>query len=286
MGRMQDKVVFITGIGRGQGRSHALRLASEGASIIGVDLCEDIATNSYPMSTAEDLKETVRLIEATGQKIVAGQADVRDLASITAVLEAGVQEFGRLDGIVANAGICPLGTPNAQAFLDALNVDFIGVVNTVQAGLPHLEDGGSIVATGSVAGLIPGATDNPDLGPGGLGYSWAKRAVASFVNDLAIVTAPQKIRVNAVHPANTNTMLLHNERMYKIFRPDIESPTREDAELGFPAFQAMPVPYLEPSDISDTVLYLLSDDSKYVTGMQMRVDAGGYVKLRPQQPTF
>jgi SDR family mycofactocin-dependent oxidoreductase len=286
MGRVEGKVVFITGAARGQGRAHALRLAEEGADIIGVDICADISTNRYPMATREELEETVRMVEKLDRRMIASVADVRDRAAVKAALDAGVAELGRLDAVVANAGICPLGTTGGEAFLDALQVDYAGVMNAVEAALPHLKEGASIVATGSLAALLPGTVDAPGSGSGGLGYSLAKRFIASFANDLAYVLAPQKIRVNAVHPTNVNTMLLNNDQMYGIFRPDIEAPSRDDALVAFPAMQAMPIPFVEPEDIAAMVLFLVSDESRYVTGMQMRVDAGGYVKSRPQQPTF
>lgn len=286
MGKLQDKVVLITGAARGQGRAQALRFAEEGADIIGVDLCADIATNAYPLATREDLDETVRRVEKLGRRMFAAQADVRERTPLTEAVARGVAELGRLDAVVAQAGICPLGSQDPQAFLDAVSVDFNGVVNTVQAALPHLPDGASIVATGSVAGLLPGSTDDPNNGFGGLGYAMAKRAVASFINDLAVTLAPRGIRANAVHPTNCNTAMLNSDVMYRVFRPDLESPTREDALPAFPAMNAMPVGYVEPEDVAAAVLFLISDDSRYVTGMQLRVDAGSYVKNRPQQPAF
>ncbi|GAA0556191.1 mycofactocin-coupled SDR family oxidoreductase [Actinomadura livida] len=285
-GRVQDKVVFITGAARGQGRAHALRLAEEGADIIGVDLCGDIATNGYALATREDLDETVRQVEKLGRRMVARQADVREPGEVREAADAGAAELGRLDAVVAQAGICPLGNQDPAAFLDAVAVDFNGVVHAVQAALPHLPDGGSVIATGSVAGLLPGATDNPANGFGGLGYSWAKRAVASFIHDLAVTLAPRSIRANAVHPTNTNTDMLHSDPMYRVFRPDLASPTREDALLAFPAMNAMPVGFVEPEDVASLVLFLVSDESRFMTGMQLRVDAGSYVKNRPQPPAF
>ncbi|WP_406444481.1 mycofactocin-coupled SDR family oxidoreductase [Streptomyces sp. NBC_00631] len=287
MGRVQDKAVFITGAARGQGRAHAVRLASEGADIIAVDLCEDIATNGYPLATEADLDETVRQVEKLGRRIVARRADVRDPAALKSAVSEGVAELGRLDAVVAQAGIAPLGPQQtAQAFLDAVTVDFNGVVHAVEAALPHLPDGASIIATGSIAGLIPATVDNPANGPGGLGYSFAKRQVSAFVHDLATVLLSRRIRVNAVHPTNVNTDMLNSDLMYRSFRPDLENPTREDALPSFPATTGFGIPYVEPENISDMVLFLVSDESQYVTGMQMRVDAGGYVKRRPQLPAF
>ena len=274
-GRVEGKVAFVTGAARGQGRSHALRLAQEGADIIAVDICEDIATNHYPLSTEADLAETARQIEALDRRVVTVKADVRDPAQLKAAVESGVAELGHLDVVVANAGICPLGKDvPVQGFLDAIMVDLFGVVNAVNAALPHLRSGASIVCTGSVAGLMPGGTDNPENGPGGAGYSHAKRGVARFVHDLALQLAPQSIRVNAVHPTNVNTDMLQSQPMYDVFRPDLEHPTREDAELAFPAMQPMPIGYVEPVDISNAVLFLASDEARYVTGLQLKVDAG------------
>ncbi len=287
MGRVDGKVVLITGVARGQGRAHALRLAEEGADIVGVDVLEDFATNDYAMSTQADLDETVRLVEKLDRRIVVRKADVRDLQSLKTAVDGAVAELGgRLDAVIAQAGICPLANSDAQAFLDAVTVDFNGVVNAVDAALPHLVDGGSVIATGSVAGLITGATDNPKTGAGGLGYSFAKRSVAAFVNDLAIALAPRMIRANAIHPTNCNTNMLNSDIMYRQFRPDLENPTREDALVAFPAMNAMPVGYVEPEDIAAMGLFLVSDESRYVTGMQMRVDAGAYIRNRPQQPAF
>ncbi|MQY21492.1 mycofactocin-coupled SDR family oxidoreductase [Nocardia macrotermitis] len=287
MGRVQDKVVFITGAARGQGRAHAIRLAEEGADIIAVDICADIDTNPYPLARREDLDETVRLVEKAGRRAVARVADVRDAAALKSAVDDGVAAFGRLDAVVAQASIAPLGIDRGtQAFIDVVAVGCNGVVHAVQAALPYLTAGGSIIATGSIAALATATTDNPALGPGGLGYSFAKRTVASFIHDLGTVLMPHQIRVNAIHPANVNTAMLHNEAMYRAFRPDLEHPVREDAMPSFPATTGMGNPYVEPEDIADMVLFLVSDESKWVTGMQMRVDSGGYLKKRPQQPVF
>jgi SDR family mycofactocin-dependent oxidoreductase len=274
-GRVEGKVAFVTGAARGQGRSHALRLAEEGADIIAVDLCEDIATNHYALSSAEDLAETARLIEKLDRRVFTQKADVRERSQLAAALAAGVAEMGHLDVVVANAGICPLGSDvPPQGFLDAVSVDLVGVINAVEAAFPYLKAGAAIVCTGSVAGLMSGGTDNPQNGPGGAGYAHAKRGVARFVHDLALQLAPHSIRVNAVHPTNVNTNMLQSEPMYKVFRPDLENPTREDAEPAFGAMQPMPIGYVEPVDISNAVLYLASEEARYVTGLQLKVDAG------------
>jgi SDR family mycofactocin-dependent oxidoreductase len=279
-GRMEGKVVFVTGAARGQGRSHALRLAEEGADIIAVDLCEQIASNPYPLSTPEDLAETVRGIEALDRRIVARQGDVRDRVRLKAVVEEGVAELGRLDVLVANAGILPMGGGDGlSAFVDAVDVDYVGVINSVAVALPHLTPGSSIVVTGSTGALMPKTVDNPALGTGGTGYGFAKRQLVAYVEALALQVASHMIRVNAVHPTNCNTDLLHNQWMYNIFRPDLDAPTREDVEPSFVAFQAMPIPYVEPVDISNLVLFLASDEARYITGQQIRVDAGSLLKF-------
>jgi SDR family mycofactocin-dependent oxidoreductase len=279
MGTLEGKVAFITGAARGQGRSHAVRLAAEGADIIAVDICETFDSMNYPLATPEDLAQTVKDVEALDRRIVAGQGDVRVRSELKAVLDAGLAEFGRLDVVVANAGVTAMKSPTiAQAFIDGVDVDLGGVLNTVGVTVPHLGEGASIVVTGSTAGLMKGLIDNPATGPGGAGYAWAKRTIASYVEALALQLAPHLIRVNAIHPTNVNTALLHNEDIYRAFRPDLENPTREDAMLAFPAMQAMPVPYIEPGDVSELVAFLASDKSRYMTGLNIRLDAGAMLK--------
>lgn len=274
-GRMAGKVAFVTGAARGQGRSHAVRLAEEGADVVAVDICSDIDSNHYPLATEADLAETARLVEALDRRVVTRVADVRDRAQLAEALAAGVAELGHLDVVVANAGICPLGSDvPLQGWFDVVAVNLTGVLNAVEVALPHLSAGGSIICTGSVAGLLAGGTDNPQNGPGGAGYSFAKQNVARFVHELAKQLAPQSIRVNAVHPTNVDTDMLQSAPMYKVFRPDLDNPTREDAELAFPAMQPMPIGYVQPVDISNAVLYLASDEARYVTGLQLKVDAG------------
>ena len=277
-GRVEGKVAFITGAARGQGRAHAIRLAEEGADIVAVDLCDQIASNPYPLATPEDLELTVKEVEARGRRIVARQADVRERSELRDALDAGLAAFGRVDIVVANAGILPMGLMNPSAWVDAVDVDLIGVMNTVAAALPHLTAGASIIVTGSTAGLMKGTTDNPALGPGGAGYSYAKQTLVTYTEALALQLAPAMIRLNAVHPTNCNTHLLNHEGIYKVFRPDLAEPTRDDAMVTFPLFHAMPIPYIEPEDISHLVLFLASDESRYVTGLNIRVDAGSLLR--------
>jgi len=280
MGRVEDKVAFITGAARGQGRSHAVHLAEEGADIIAVDICEDITSNEYPLARPEDLDETVRLVEKTGRRIVPIQADVRDRRALAEALDRGITELGKLDVVVANAGICPLGEGlPVEAFIDAVDVDLVGVINAVHVALPRLGEGASIIMTGSVAGLLSSASSGSGpQGLGGAGYNLAKRVIVEYSTTLAVKLAPKSIRVNAVHPTNCNTDMLQSEPMYKTFRPDLANPTVAEAEEGFRSFQAMPVPWVEPADISYAVVYLASDESRYVTGLQLPVDAGATIK--------
>jgi SDR family mycofactocin-dependent oxidoreductase len=277
-GRLEGKVAFITGAGRGQGRSHAIRLAEEGADIIAVDICRQIESNLYPLATPEDLEETAKAVENANRRIIARQADVRDRDALKAVLEEGIREFGQLDVVVANAGIMPMGIGNPMDFVDVTDVDLIGVMNTVAASIPHLPDGASIVVTGSTAGLMSGTTEGGSMGSGGSGYSWSKRTLVGYVEQMALALAPRMIRVNAIHPTNCNTHLIHNKELYQVFRPDLENPTREDVIPAFTHFQAMPIPYVEPVDISNAVLFFACDESRYVTGQQLRVDAGSLLK--------
>ncbi|MFJ9100597.1 mycofactocin-coupled SDR family oxidoreductase [Streptomyces sp. NPDC102405] len=280
MGRVEGKVAFITGAARGQGRSHAVRLAEEGADIIAVDLCRDYETVGYKMATPDDLKETVRLVEAQGRRIVALQSDVRSMADMREAVQRGVAELGGLDIVVAQAGIAPLrGEPKLQAWCDAVDVDLIGTINAIQAALPQLREGASVIATGSTAALMDhGIVAEPGSNPGGAGYAFAKRALSEYIHELARNLAPLKQRANVVHPTNCDTPMLQSEPMYRSFRPDLENPTRADAEPSFAVQQAMPVPYVEPIDISNAVLFLASDEARYITGTQLRVDAGGYLK--------
>jgi SDR family mycofactocin-dependent oxidoreductase len=278
MGRVDGKVVFITGAARGQGRSHAIRLAEEGANIVAVDICAPIASMRYPLATPEDLQQTVKEVEATGRKIIARQADVRDRSQLKATIDEALSNFGRVDVVVANAGICPMEDPSlCEGFVDVTDVDLIGVMNTVAVSLPHLQSGASIIVTGSTAGMMEGTTEN--LGAsGGVGYAWAKQVIVRYVEVLALQLAPHMVRLNAIHPTNCDTHLLQNDDIYRAFRPDLDNPTKEDAKLAFPAMQAMPIPWIDPVDVSHLVTFLASDESRYITGLNIRLDAGAMLK--------
>jgi SDR family mycofactocin-dependent oxidoreductase len=289
--RLDGRVALVTGAARGQGRAHAVRLAEEGADVIAVDLCAQIDSVLYPLATPEDLAETERLVGERGRRIVACRADVRERGELRAAVAAGVGELGRLDVVVANAGIYPMamGDPDPMDFVDATDVDLLGVMNTVAVALPHLPDGASIVVTGSTAAMMPSTGDNPLLGPGGAGYGWSKRVLVEYVEQMALHLAPRFIRVNAVHPTNVDTHMIHNEGLYTIFRPDVarsREVTREEAEVAFTAFQAMPVPYVAPEDVAALAAFLASDESRYITGQQIRIDAGCLLKFSGSVPSI
>jgi SDR family mycofactocin-dependent oxidoreductase len=278
--RLEGKVSFITGAGRGQGRAHAVRQAEEGANIIAVDLCQDIPSVKYPMSTREDLAETERLVKEAGGQILTKVADVRERAQLKEAVDEGVEQFGGLDIVVANAGILPaaLGNPDPSHYIDAIDVDYIGAVNAVSVSLPHIRDNGSILITGSTAALLKGTTENPAIGPGGSGYAYAKRALCEFTEQLAMFMAPRSIRVNIIHPTNVNTHLIHNEGIYSVFRPDLEKPTLEDAQPAFQYFQALPIPWIAPVDVANLGVFLASEEGRYITAQQIKLDAGSMVK--------
>ena len=287
MGELDGRVALITGAARGMGRSHAVRLAQAGADIIAVDICRDIPSNPYPLATPDDLSETERSVKEVGRRVVAKIADVRERHELRDAVEAGLADLGKIDIVVANAGILPMAmgrAHDAMSFVDASDVDLLGVMNTVAVTIPQLPNGASVIITGSTAGMIRGTTDNPNMGPGGRGYGWSKRVLIEYVEEMSMALAERMIRVNAIHPTNCNTHLLQNDGMYSMFRPDLtaegKQATREDAEPLFTIFQAMPIPYIEPEDMANLAVFLASDESRYITGQQIRVDAGSLLKWR------
>ena len=193
-GKLEGKVAFITGAARGQGRAHAIAMAREGADIIAVDICRDIPSNPYPLATPDDLAETERSIKEIGRQVLARVADVRERHELRDAVEAGVANFGKIDIVVANAGILPMamGRPHdAMSFVDASDVDLLGVMNTVAVTVPHLPNGASVIITGSTAGMIRGTTDNPNMGPGGRGYGWSKRVIIEYVEEMSLASGRQ-----------------------------------------------------------------------------------------------
>jgi SDR family mycofactocin-dependent oxidoreductase len=265
-GRLEGKVAFITGAARGQGRSHAVRLAQEGADIIAVDICKQIATVPYPMATPEDLEATVKAVEELDRRIFAREADVRDEAGLKAAFEEGVAELGPVDIVLANAGIAPMSMHEEHdAWQDVIDVNLTGVFNTVEIAIPAMIErgkGGAIVLTSSTAGIngIGGPTR------GGLGYTAAKHGIVGLMRSYANVLAPHNIRVNSVHPTGVNTPMVVNEVMQEFLQAD---PT-----LGQAMANALPVDMIEPVDVSNAILWLVSDEARYITGVTLPVDAG------------
>jgi (+)-trans-carveol dehydrogenase len=276
-GRVEGKVAFITGAGRGQGRSHAVRLASAGADIIAVDICHDVE-GALPMATPEDLAETVKLVEALDRRIVARQADVRDFDALKAAVDAGVEELGRLDIVLANAGIASAGGPVAtmapDSWKNTIDINLTGLWHTARAAVPHLiagGQGGSIVLTSSVAGLRA----MPDMS----GYVSAKHGVIGLMRTLAVELGQHRIRVNSVLPTNVNTPMFMNEGAFKLFRPDMENPGPDDVAAVIAQFMhVLPVGWVEPEDVSNAILFLVSDEARYITGVALPVDAGALIK--------
>jgi len=271
---LEEKVAFITGAARGQGRAHALRLADEGADVIAVDICRQLDSVEYKMSTPEDLEETGRLVTEKGRRIVTCQADVRNFDEMKQALDKGLAELGRLDIVVANAGILPAVGEQAktlQAWRDAVDVMLTGVYNTVEPAIPVLkerEDGGSIVIISSTAGLKGlGSGD-----AGSLGYIAAKHGVVGLMRAWANLLGPYRIRVNTVHPAGCNTPMVVNEAF-----ANHVARVGDEATGGFK--KVLPVQLIEPSDVAEAVAYLVSESGRYVTGQTLAVDAGFTVRV-------
>jgi SDR family mycofactocin-dependent oxidoreductase len=270
MPRLEGKVAFITGGARGQGRSHAVRLAAEGADIVVVDVCSNIATNRYDLATPDDLAETVRLVEEQDRRIVARQADVRDYPKLKEVMAEAMAEFGRLDIVVANAGIAPMSEDEddeiaGAIFQAVIDVNLVGVWNSCRVSIPHLVAGGrggAMVLTSSTAGLKGIASGST----GSIGYSAAKHGVVGIMRALANALAPKSIRVNTIHPTGVNTAMVINP----VMQAWLEAKPERGAALSNP----LPVELLEPEDISNTVAFLVSDEARYITGVTLPVDAG------------
>jgi SDR family mycofactocin-dependent oxidoreductase len=266
--RLKNKVAFISGIARGQGRSHAIRLASEGADIIGFDLCAQMDSVAYPMATPDDLEQTVKAVEGLDRRIVAEQADVRDAAAVRRVLANGLAQFGHVDIVLANAGIATMVGDRADddsAWHDSIDVMLSGVYNTCRAAIPAMierREGGAIVITSSTAGLKGMGTGTA----GSLGYTASKHGVVGLMRALAIDLAPHFIRVNTVHPTGVNTPMVANEAFL-----DFVMTHPKEAE-GMQ--NLIPVAMIEPEDVSAAIAWLVSDEAQYVTGITLPVDAG------------
>jgi (+)-trans-carveol dehydrogenase/(-)-trans-carveol dehydrogenase len=276
-GRVEGKVAFITGAARGQGRSHAIRLAEEGADIIAVDICEDIEGIPYGGATEEDLAQTVKEVESLDRRIVATKADVRDYAALRQALDEGVAELGRLDIVSANAGV-GLSPAQAQDIAEVtwqtmIDINLTGVWHTTKAATPHLIEGGrggSMILTSSSQGL----RSSQNIAH----YASAKHGVVGLMRTLALELAPHSIRVNSLHPTNVDTPMIMNQATFDLFRPDLEHPDRDDMAEAALTLNALPVAWVDSVDISNALLFLASDEARYVTGVTLSVDAGSALK--------
>lgn len=266
MGKLDGQVAFITGVARGQGRAHAVRLASDGADVIGVDICEQIGSVGYPMSNPDDLDETVRLVEALGRRIVVHQTDVRDVEALQKAFDDGVSALGPATIVVANAGIGPGGFASAeQQWDEVIGVNLTGVWNTGRVAIPTMVEhgqGGAIVLTSSTGGL----TGSPSDVPGMLGYTAAKHGVIGLMRAWANVLAPHHIRVNSVAPTTVATPMANDG--------DVSMILKHVPVLANSLTNAIPVQAVEASDVANAVAWLVSDEARYITGTVVPVDAG------------
>ncbi|KUH64470.1 3-ketoacyl-ACP reductase [Mycolicibacterium novocastrense] len=276
-GRVAGKVAFVTGAARGQGRSHAVRLAEEGADIIAVDICRHIDNTPEPGSTPADLAETADMVKALDRRVVTAEVDVCDFDALKAAVDSGVEQLGRLDIVVANAGI---GTPGAMLdemdeprWQQTIDVNLSSVWKSVKAAVPHIKTGGrggSVIMTSSVGGLKA----YPHVGH----YVTAKHGVVGLMRTFAVELGQFSIRVNSVHPTHVGTDMLLNESTYRAFRPDLENPAADDIKPICQMFHMLPIPWVEPADISSAVLFLASDEARYITGVPLPIDAGSCLK--------
>jgi SDR family mycofactocin-dependent oxidoreductase len=279
MGRVEGKVALITGAARGQGRAHALRLAEEGADIIAIDACEPIETVGYEAATDADLAETAKLVEEHDRRVVTYKTDVRDLAKLQSDVAAGFADLGRLDVVVANAGIGAIGGPTwdieETTWQTTIDVNLTGVWKTVKATVPHLIEqntGGSIIVISSAAGL----SGVPNLAH----YVTAKHGLVGLMRTLAVELAPLNIRVNSIHPTAVATTMIQNDEALQLFSGGAPGATWDDVIPVFTALNALKIPWVEPVDIANAVLYLASDESRYVTGTTHVIDAGNLLPTK------
>lgn len=270
MGQLDGQVAFISGAARGQGRSHALTLAREGADIYAFDMCADVASNPYPLARPEDLEETRRQVEALDRRCITKIADVRDGAAMDAAAAEAISELGRIDIALGNAGIMPIRPTweaTEQEWRDCLDINLIGVWHTTRVVIPHMQErrSGKIVLTGSICAF----KGFPNLGA----YVAAKHGVNGLMRTLAIELAPWRIRVCSVNPAPVKTDMIMNEPLMTLFAGD-GPPLSEEEYLAMQAKPNLIPEVLDPKDISNAILFLVSDAARYITGVALPVDAG------------
>ncbi|MFF5991270.1 mycofactocin-coupled SDR family oxidoreductase [Prauserella flavalba] len=271
MGRVSGRVALITGAARGQGRSHAVRLAQEGADIVAVDLCRDQPELLYGQGTPDDLAETVRLVEKEGRRVIARAGDVRDQTTMDAVVAEALGEFGKIDILVSNAGIANQSAAHEltdKQWDDILGTNLVGAFHAAKAVIPGMLErrSGSIVFVSSTVGLrgVPGMAH----------YGASKHGLQGLMLSLANELGPSGIRVNSVNPGTVNTPMAMNDTLLKMFIPDVENPTEEDAAKAYGTLTLLPAPWVEPEDVSNAVLWLASDEARYVSGVAIPIDCG------------
>ncbi|MEW5808216.1 MAG: mycofactocin-coupled SDR family oxidoreductase [Actinomycetota bacterium] len=279
---LEGKVALITGAARGQGRSHAVRLAEAGASIVALDICTQIPTVPYPMGSRDDLDQTAQVVRDLGGSIVTREADVRSAGDLDAAVEAAVREFGGIDIVVANAGtvngIAPMWELSEDQVRDQFDVNLMGVWRTIKATVPQLirqRRGGAVILISSISGLVA------ELNVGH--YSASKHGVNGLMRTLAAELAPYSIRVNSVNPTNVNTKMIDNDAYNRLFSGGKDNATQQDSLAALQAMNGLPVPFVEPEDISNAVLYLASHAGRYVTGITHVVDAGALAPFKAPQ---
>ncbi|MBZ6086468.1 mycofactocin-coupled SDR family oxidoreductase [Streptomyces olivaceus] len=272
MGRVAGKVALVTGAARGMGRSHAVRLAQQGADIIAVDLCADLETTPYPGADGQDLSSTTQLVEQLGRRILARRADTRNSDELQDVVDEAIAEFGHIDVVCANAGMSSFGFSwelTDEAWQEIIDVNLTGSWKTVKAVIPHMierKEGGSLVFISSTAGLI----GVPTMAH----YTASKHGVVGLMRALAVELAPHNIRVNSVNPGNVDTPMVNNAPMRKIYLPEVSDPTPEDANEVMKEMSALPTGWLDSQGVSDAVVYLASEEARHITGITLPVDAG------------
>lgn len=276
MGDFDGQVAFVTGGARGQGRNHAIALAQRGADIVVCDRCADFATLTYPMATPDDLAETVKLVEETGRGCLAVQGDVRDAGAVDQVVAGAMERFGRVDILLANAGVAaglPVQDTTPQVWEDVVGTNLTGVFNAIHAVAPVMiaQRSGRIVATSSMMGRS--TTTNV------VAYSTSKWGVIGMVKASAHDLAPYGVTVNAVAPGNVATDMILNESMYRIVRPDLEHPTAEDAAAAMQLLHVQPIPWMDVQEVTDVILFLLGPAARHITGAVIDISAGASARF-------
>lgn len=275
-GQFAGRVVVITGGARGQGRSHAVEFARQGADVAVCDLGHDLSSVGYSLGTPDELAETARLVEEQGRRCVSSVADVRDLGAMVAFIDRAAAELGSVDILVANAGVSTMGsicTMDARQWSETVDTNLTGVFNAMRAAAPHMrrQQWGRMIGISSMMGR--------SANPGIPAYVASKWGVIGLCKSVAYELAAFGVTVNAVAPGNVSTPMIHNKVLYGLMRPDLEHPSAEDVAPGMTALHVQPVPWIEPSDVTAAVVFLASEAARYITGSVIDVDAGASARF-------